>query len=142
MKPADLLNAAGEESRKVLFSNPAVQSLRKHILATRAKVMGTDESRIKIRRQVWSTVVLRGPPSLWITINPSDTNDPIAQVLAGEDIDLDDFHADSGPNAESRSYIIASDPHAASEFFHLIINAVLKDLFGIRGRTGKKTKIS
>jgi hypothetical protein len=142
LKPADLLNAAGEENRKVLFSNPAVRSLRKHISATRAKVMGTDESRIKIRRQVWSTVVLRGPPSLWITINPSDTNDPIAQVLAGEDIDLDDFHADSGPNAETRSYIIASDPHAASEFFHLIINAVLEDLFGIRGRTGKKTKIS
>ena len=35
--------------------------------------------------------MMKGPPSLWITINPSDTRDPIAQVFAGEKIDMDDF---------------------------------------------------
>jgi hypothetical protein len=29
--------------------------------------------------------------SLWITINPTDTHDPIAQVPAGQDINLDDL---------------------------------------------------
>jgi Helitron helicase-like domain at N-terminus len=140
LKPADLLIAAGEEHRKVPFSNPAVRSLRKHVSAIRAKVMGTDESRIKIRGQIWSTIVLQGPPSLWITINPSDTNDPIAQVLAGAEIDLDKFQRNSGPNSESRSRRIAADPHAASEFFHLIIKVVLEELFGLTGHTAHQNR--
>jgi hypothetical protein len=142
LKPADLLAAAGEESRKVPFTNPAVRTLRKHISALRAKVMGTDESRIKIRRQIWSTIAMRGPPSLWITINPSDTNDPIAQVLAGTDIDLDNFMSNSGPNSEMRSHTIASDPHAASEFFHFIVKVVIEELFGIKGHTAQHNRIS
>jgi Helitron helicase-like domain at N-terminus len=103
LTPADLLIAAGEEHRKIPFTNPAVRRLRKHVSAIRAKVMGTDESRIRIRGQIWSTIVLQGPPSLWITINPSDTNDPIAQVMAGAEIDLDNFTRNSGLNSESRS---------------------------------------
>lgn len=142
LKPSDLQHAASEESRKVPFSNPAVCALRKHVSAVRAKVMGTDESRIKIRRQIWSTIVGRGPPSLWITINPSDTNDPIAQVLAGTEIDLDDFCAASGPTANERSHMIASDPHAASEFFHLIITTVIEELFGIKGYSLKNKKVN
>jgi hypothetical protein len=141
LTPADLSFAAGEESRKVPFSNPAVRALRKHVSAVRAKVMGTDESQIKIRRQIWSTIVVRGPLSLWITINPSDTHDPIAQVLAGVDIDLDEFVASTGPDGENRSHWIASDPHAASEFFHFIINAVIEELFGIKGRTHQRKKV-
>jgi hypothetical protein len=140
LKPADLLIAAGEEHRKVPFSNPAVRSLRKHVSAIRAKVMGTDESRIKIRGQIWSTIVLQGPPSLWITINPSDTNDPIAQVIAGAQIDLDHFMRHSGPNNETRSHRIAADPHAASEFFHLIIKLVLEELFGLSGHTAHQNR--
>ncbi|KAF8158851.1 hypothetical protein BJ912DRAFT_1009669 [Pholiota molesta] len=31
------------------------------------------------------------PPSLWITINPADTQDPIAQFIAGISFDLDNF---------------------------------------------------
>lgn len=142
LKPSDLLIAAGEESRKQPFSNPAVRSLRKHVSAVRAKVMGTDESRIKIRRQIWSTIVVQGPPSLWITINPSDTNDPLAQVLAGSDINLDDFISCSGPNSTTRSHTIAADPYAAATFFNLIINAVIEELFGIKGHSTKKQKIS
>ena len=140
LKPGDLLQAAGEENRKVPFSNPAIQSLRRNVSTLRAKVMGTDESQIKIRAQIWSTIVVQGPPSLWITINPSDTNDPIAQVLAGIDIDLDHFSSTAGPNSECRSQIIASDPHAASEFFHFIIKAVLEELFGLGGHGNHKNR--
>jgi hypothetical protein len=72
LKPADLFQAAGEESRRVPFSNPAVKSLRKHLSSVRSKVMGTDESRVGIRSKIWSLTVELGPPSLWITINPAD----------------------------------------------------------------------
>ena len=89
LKPSDLLKAAGEESRRIPFSNPSVRSLRKHITSVHSEVMGMDESRVGIRSKVWSLTAAIGPPSLWITINPSNTGDPIAQVLAGVNIALD-----------------------------------------------------
>ena len=137
----DLLDAAQEEAKKIPFSNPAVNDLRRHLSAIRAKVMGTDESRIKIRAQIWSTTVIYGPPSLWITINPSDTNDPIAQVIAGSDIDLDDFVNSDGPQSDSRTAIIAADPYAASKFFHFIIDIILEELFGIKGCSSQNRSI-
>ncbi|KAH9045126.1 hypothetical protein EDB84DRAFT_1241489, partial [Lactarius hengduanensis] len=94
------------------------------------KVMGTDESRIKIRSLIWGTCIKKNPPSIWLTINPADTQDPIAQVLCGEDINLDDFCAtDQRPSDTA----IAADPYAACLFFHLIINAILQSLLGITG---------
>jgi hypothetical protein len=132
LKPGDLAQAAEEESRRVPFSNPAVRHLRKYIRSTRAKVMGTDESRVSLRSKVWSLTAHIGPPSLWITINPSDTGDPIAQVLAGADIDLDKFVNERGPDATARSNTIAGDPFAAAKYFHFIIDCVLEILFGVK----------
>ena len=131
LKLADLSKVSLEEIRHAPFSNLMVQDLRRHVLAIRAKVMGTDESRIEIRVQIWSTIVMMGPPSLWITINPSDTNDPIAQVLAGAEIDLDRCVPTLGPDSNERTFTMASDPYAASEFFHYIIDTVLEELFGV-----------
>lgn len=85
------------------------------------------------------------PPSLWITINPSDTQDPIAQVLAGAEIDLDNFCNTVGPNATERASNVASDPFASAQFFHFIINTVIEVLFGISksssGRIIRRTGI-
>ena len=132
LKPSDLLQAAGEESRRVPFSNEAVKNLRKHITSIRSKVMGTDESRVSIRSKIWSLTAQIGPPSLWITLNPSDTGDPIAQAFTGADIDLDKFIDTLGPNASTRSNAIASDPYAAAKYFHFIIDTILELLFGIK----------
>ena len=56
-----------------------------------------NESRISIRAQVWGMNLRFNPPTIWATINLSDTGDPIAQVLCGQDIDLDRFVATAGP---------------------------------------------
>ncbi len=72
---------------------------------------------------------------MWITINPSDTHDPIAQVLAGENIDLDQFVETSGPLSKQQGVNMASDPFASAQYFHLVINIVLQELFGIKGAT-------
>ena len=50
---------------------------------------GSNQSRVQLQSQIWSTCIMKNPPSLWITINPSDLHDPIAQIFAGEDINLD-----------------------------------------------------
>ena len=58
-------------------------------------------------------------------------HDPIAQVFAGEEIDLDSFNALLGPSKETRARNIAMDPYAAAKFFHFIIQTTLETLFGV-----------
>lgn len=76
--------------------------------------------------------VKKGPPSIWLTINPVDTQDPIVQLFCGQDIDLDNFlacnHCPSG-------VAITADPYAAAFFFCVIIYAVLENVLGIKGYT-------
>lgn len=72
------------------------------------------------------------PPSLWITINPCDLHDPIAQIFCGEEINLDKFFATAGPDKASQARNIASDPHAAAKFFHFMIKTILITLFQVK----------
>ncbi len=102
LTPDVLHKVSEEETRRVAFTHPGVQALQKQLSAVRAQVPGTDDSRKGIRAKIWSTNLNFNPPSLWITINPSDTHDPIAQVLAGEKINLDKFVSTAGPNSERR----------------------------------------
>ncbi|PBK71939.1 hypothetical protein ARMSODRAFT_973480 [Armillaria solidipes] len=132
VKPKDLIKASLQEKRKVPFTNPAIQVLRTELTAVQSKVHGTDESRQTLRSKIWSTTVIFNPPNLWLTINPNDTQDPIAQVIAGEDIDLDDFISHAGPNATLHAKTIAADPYASAKFFHLITECTLSALAGIQ----------
>ncbi|KAF8803427.1 hypothetical protein BYT27DRAFT_7214734 [Phlegmacium glaucopus] len=130
----DLTKASQEETRGVPFSNPAVRILRSQLSAVKTKVQGSDESRNSIRSKIWGTNLLHNPPSLWVTINPSDTQDPIAQVLAGADINLDAFCKTAGPDSIDRAVNMASDPYASAKFFHLMINTILEVLIGFSKR--------
>jgi len=95
--PSDLEKASHEEAKKLPISNPTVLSLKCHLSTICAKVMGTDESHMNLHSHIWEMTVMNGLPSLWITINPTDTHNPIAQVFAGENINLDDFDKTVGP---------------------------------------------
>ena len=53
--------------------------------------MGSDSSRYWLHSQIWSTAIYLNPPSLWVTINPCNLHDLIAQIFAGKQIDLDNF---------------------------------------------------
>nr|GAT45226.1 predicted protein [Mycena chlorophos] len=123
--------ASQEEEARRPISNPVIRSLHHHMTAVRARVLGTDENRIGIRSQVWGMTLRFNPPTLWTTLNLADTSDPIAQVLAGQDIDLDRFCQSAGTDSEGRSTIIAGDPFASAEFFHVCIRLVLEELLGI-----------
>lgn len=135
LKPDDLLAAGVEEQAGKAYSHPVIRSLRRHLSSVRARVMGTDESRVKIRSRIWGMCMMKNPPSIWLTVNPADTQDPITQLLTGRDIDLDRFDAlDDAPCPVA----VASDPFASAAFFHLMVTAVLQCLLGIRGsREGK-----
>jgi hypothetical protein len=73
-----------------------------------------------------------GPPSLWITINPCDLHNPIAQAFAGENIDLDNFISTLGPDKDQRAQNIADNPYAATQFFHFMIHTILETLFQVK----------
>lgn len=145
IRPEDLLKASKEETRKLRFSNPAIRALRKNLSVVRSGVKGSDEARQQVRTKIWGMTLAFNPPSLWITINPSDTQDPIAQVLAGNDIDLDAFCNTVGPNATERSANVAGDPFASAQFFHFMIKTIIEVLFGIKksgnGRIQRKKGI-
>jgi len=121
-----------QEERKKPITDPAVHLLRKSVQAAAGRVMGSNQARYQMRSQIWSTSIYLGPPSLWITINPSDLHDPIAQVFASKNINLDDFVASAGPNSTKQAENIASDLYAASKFFHFLINTILETLFGVK----------
>ena len=127
------LEAAREEEEKGLsISDPAVRMLKSHIHATASCIQGSDQARYCLRSEIWSTSAVFGPPSLWITVNPSDLHDPIAQVFAGEEIDMDNFVAHLGPDKDKRAKNIADDPYAAAKFFHFMIATILETLLGVK----------
>ena len=126
-----LEQAKSDEENGLPVSDEAVRTLKKHVYATAARVSGSDQSRYRLRSQIWSTSTALGPPSLWITINPSDLHDPIAQIFAGEDINMDDFMATLGPDKTKRAKNIADDPYAAAKFFHFMITTILETLFQV-----------
>jgi hypothetical protein len=132
LKPEDLIQASKEESRNMQYSNPAVRALREELTAVRTHVKGTDESRHSVRSKIWGTNLIFNPPTLWITLNPADTQDPIVQVLAGAEIDLDRFCETLGPTNFERGVNIASDPYASAHCFWLIITCIFEELFGVK----------
>lgn len=114
LSASDFATAAEEEKVHKPFSNSVMRLLR-HVLSTiRSKVMGTNESHLKIRSLIWGMCIKKGPPSIWLTINLADTQDPIAQLFCGQEIDLDNFFPrDHHPSGA----VIAADPYAAALFF-------------------------
>jgi hypothetical protein len=122
--------AGAEEKVHKPLSNSTIQSLHNTLSAVHSKVVGTDESHIKICSIIWGMCMMKNPPSIWLTINPLDMQDLIAQVLCGQEIDLDHFIRSNDRPSVS---VIASDPYASASFFHLIVNTILQQLLGIRG---------
>lgn len=127
-----LCTAEREEAAHVPVSDGAVRLLQRHVQATARRVVGSDQSRISYRSQIWSTALVHGPPTGWLTINLTDVHDPVFQVIAGEHIDLDDFVATLGPDPKRRAANVAADPYAAAKFFHFMIRTMLETLFKIR----------
>ena len=91
---------------------------------------GSDSGRLSMRTGIQAACMHFGQPSIWATINPDNIHDPIMQIFAGEDIDLDKFNKLSGPNNQTRGTNIAQDPYAAAKFFNFIVKAVLETLMG------------
>ena len=127
----DIQKASAEEKANIPISNLAVWHLFKHLRTTNGRISATDENQASIQNKIWSTTIQYGLPSLWITINPSNLHDPIAQCFAGKEIDMDNFNPLLGPSAAKQAQNIMKDPYAASKFFFFMVCLILKMLIGI-----------
>lgn len=85
----------------------------------------------------------RGPPTLFVTLNPSDVDHPIVRLLTGEDIDLNDISRGEDLSKWQRSLLAAKNPAACARFFHLMISAFIsiilrygRDSPGVYGTCG------
>ena len=127
----NLAKAQDDESQGRQISDPAIQLLHQHVYATGGRVMGSDHACYQLCSQIWGTTIMLNPPSIWITINPCNLHDPLAQVFMGEDVSMDDLMRTVAPSKEKRAQNIARDPYMAAMFFHFIICTILQTLFGV-----------
>lgn len=139
LRPSDLKEAEVDELEKRATTNPRVRALRNQINATSSRILASNESRAAYRSQIWGTSLYMRPPSLWMTLNFSDMDEPVVQILCGEDIDMDHFDRFAGPDPDERARNVASNPVAAADGFHFLMKVVIETLIGVR-RTGKTTK--
>ncbi|KIK63245.1 hypothetical protein GYMLUDRAFT_123970, partial [Collybiopsis luxurians FD-317 M1] len=117
--------------------------LRSQLHGIRSQVLATDKSCCSVWAQIWSMITMFNPPSLWVTINPSDMQNPIAQVFCRVDIDLDNFRPEVGPNSTMQFINVASDSYAVALFFHFMIETTLETLYGFqKGRHGHPQRTS
>ncbi|TRM57990.1 hypothetical protein BD626DRAFT_411087, partial [Schizophyllum amplum] len=91
-----------------------------------------------MRRELFSTVNTDGIPHLFCTLNVSDTNSPLAAVMAGRDLDLDKFFDSLSPHAENmqRAQLLSQNPVAAAQFFHFSVRNLLGILLGTTRENG------
>ena len=128
----DLQEAQVDEEKHRPIQNNRVQHLRRHLFATSSHIMASGKMRAGYRNQIWGTCLWLRPPSLWLTINPMDYEDPIAQIFAGENIDMDAFSDVMRADVNQRMTNMANDPFASALFFHFIIQTTLETLLSIR----------
>ncbi|KIJ47099.1 hypothetical protein M422DRAFT_134034, partial [Sphaerobolus stellatus SS14] len=102
-----------------------VNFISSHISGSRAEIKC-------MREEIRAIIRSRGLPHLFVTIDPADFFNPIAQFLAGKDINLDEFFHRLHANSESffRGKTIAKNPVAGAKAFKLLINGFLDILLG------------
>ena len=95
------------------------------------QVRGSDKMLVSYQGQIWGTCLQLCGPSLWITINPCDIHDSILQVFSGEEINMDKFNCELGPDGSHCAFNVAHDPYTAAKYFFFIVNTILHTLFHI-----------
>lgn len=93
-----------------------------------------------MRQQIRSKIVCHGLPHFFATVNPADAHNPIAQILAGRDIDADkifDALDSTDKEAATCASVLANNPVAGAQFFDLMVTKFFDIILG----TKRVTKI-
>ena len=87
-----------------------------------------------MREEICAITRSTGLPHLFVTINIADFHNPVSQVFAGQDINLNEFFDKAAGSAESftRATTIAQNPVAAAKAFSHLIEAFTGILLGTK----------
>ncbi|KIM23130.1 hypothetical protein M408DRAFT_77987 [Serendipita vermifera MAFF 305830] len=88
----------------------------------------------RLRNEIRSMIHRFGAPSLFITINPSDVNNPLVRLIAGHDINLEDMTRGEPLSKFLRQKLVAKNPHIAAKFFDRVIKAFIQKILRYEGK--------
>lgn len=101
-----------------------------------SNVPGSAAYKVSLRNEIRSVINYRGPPTLFITINPSDVDHPLVRLNSGQDIDLEDVLRGEDMDKWSRMILAAKNPSACALFFHSIISSFTAIVLNHKGERG------
>jgi hypothetical protein len=131
--------AAKPSSRPESDIEKEALSLLKYVRYISGNISGSTAETSEMREQIRAAQRVHGLPHLYVTINPADSHNPIAQVLAGRNIDLDQIFSSLSPNAENveRARTMAISPVAGARFFDTLMGKFLGIVLGHERPNGK-----
>lgn len=122
-----LQKAAKELGTNQVTSDPLVRRLLKNTTAIGVQVPGSFFQKLQMRAELRGLLVREGMPAFWLTINPSELQNPLVLVFA-------DVHCPTDLSANVTSAIryatTTSDPVAVARSFHYTCESVLDGLLG------------
>jgi hypothetical protein len=125
---SDRLRKVAEELAANQVSTDAlVRRLLKNITAIGVQVPGSFFQKLQMRAEIRGLLVREGMPAFWLTINPSDLQNPLVLVLARLQCPSD---SSTSLSSAIRCETATSDPVAVARFFHYTCKAVLDGLLG------------
>ncbi|KAJ7490424.1 hypothetical protein B0H11DRAFT_1719437, partial [Mycena galericulata] len=138
----DRLTALREKCRRDPLYVPAdetekqIMTLMNSVGLIARHIPGSAGHKLKLRDEIRGLIYYRGTPALFLTLNPSDVDNPIVRLFAGEDIDLEDATRGEDMNGWKRRILAARNPAACALFFDLIITKFISIVlrFGQPGR--------
>jgi hypothetical protein len=127
-----LQNAAKQLAAGQPTEEPAIRRLLKNITTIGVQIPGSFFQKLQMRAEIRGLLIREGMPAFWMTINPSDLQNPLVLVFAGAQYSTDSF-----PTATTavRQEIAMSDPVAVARFFHSTCKAILDGL--LRGKSSE-----
>lgn len=91
-------------------------------------IPGSNGHKVVMRNEIRALINHKGTPTLFITLNPSDVDNPIVQLLAGHEISLESMPNIEDMNSWNRRIFAAQHPAACALFFDKAIKTFISVL--------------
>ncbi|KAF9048063.1 hypothetical protein BDZ89DRAFT_941576, partial [Hymenopellis radicata] len=94
-------------------------------------IEGSTEEIRAMRHEIRALCNDSGTPSIFFTLNPADTFNPVCSFMSGHDINVDTLfnEPDSRFSSFQRARHLAANPIGGARFFHLMVNQLINIFF-------------
>jgi hypothetical protein len=98
-----------EDERQILQILSLLQTINN-------RLPGTNGYKKRLRNEIRAPIHHLGVPGLFITINPSDVNNPLVRLLYGDDINLESVTRGEDLSKFERQKLAAKNPHITATY--------------------------